>query len=528
MTLLRYNHFINESEEIQYFGLSGPASRPYPVKQKYKMVYSKEFASVLSKVKSPVAQNLLSLRGKELDVLQNYIDVCRDKDDTITYVQNNRVKPEHFDRFMVTDTSAFIASEKLLSIFGLHRSGRLTPLPGTICKLHKIVSEAEIRKFMRMHPGDLFWFKSDNGGNYFQIKTTPEPRGIEKMEFPDIKGSEFKVGRFAKRALEVAQIEVSDKDVELFVNLYKAEIAKLNDIFGNFRLVEGEDIRKWYREESYRRGDGPLNGSCMRYDKCQRFMDIYVKNSDKIKMLILLDEYDPEKIIGRALVWKLDDGTTFMDRIYYIKDSTIHVFKDYAMSNEWKYKKDQNNSPKTAVMLGDNVSDDQRLKITLPELEYTYFPYVDTIKFMTRGNISKGEIKKDIVLTNYEGRYVLEHTDGRGGGGQCETCGGSQVINCRDCRGRGYFNCEDCDGEGEMICSNCDGSGRSTCRSCKGGKVTNSDGTISVCTICGGKGSGNCKKCGGDGVRPCSYCNQGRITCNTCDGNGERDCPDCV
>ena len=72
---------------------------------------------------------------------------------------------------------------------------------------------------------------------------------------------------------------------------------------------------------------------------------IYTENPDVCKMLILIED---DKLIGRALVWKLSSikiygkdpvqDSWFMDRQYTIKDSDVEKFRNYAKEKGWIYK----------------------------------------------------------------------------------------------------------------------------------------------------------------------------------------------
>ena len=67
--------------------------------------------------------------------------------------------------------------------------------------------------------------------------------------------------------------------------------------------------------------------------------DIYCKNPEKCKLLILLNE--EEKLMGRALIWvgmRKPTGRVYMDRIYVVNDADIKLYIDYAIENNWLYK----------------------------------------------------------------------------------------------------------------------------------------------------------------------------------------------
>lgn len=106
--------------------------------------------------------------------------------------------------------------------------------------------------------------------------------------------------------------------------MYKT-ISQLTDNALDFRVVEGPEIQKYYLENNYLPGNGGLNKSCMRNKRKNHFMKMYSDNPNQVKMLILLNKQG--KLLGRALVWKLDipSGKEFMDRIYTVKDSDVNL-----------------------------------------------------------------------------------------------------------------------------------------------------------------------------------------------------------
>jgi len=211
--------------------------------------------------------------------------------------------------------------------------------------------------------------------------------------------TDVKVGRYAKRVLtNVAKLSVNDTDVEMFVNLYKSSFDYEKGMKDKIEIVSGDAIREWYSEETYQSGGGSLNNSCMRYPKCQRYFDIYVKNPEVCQMMILKNE--DGKLIGRALIWKLDNGKTYMDRVYTVNDSDTNIFKEYAEEKGWTNTYYTRNSSMT---------------VQLKKEEYNKFPYMDTFHSYN---------KETNVLVNDEVResdewYILQNTDGsysEGGG----------------------------------------------------------------------------------------------------------------
>jgi hypothetical protein len=64
---------------------------------------------------------------------------------------------------------------------------------------------------------------------------------------------------------------------------YKTAIQIWNDAFDRFEIVSGDDIKKYYNEESYyTTGSGTLGTSCMRYSRCEEYLNIYSKPNSGI------------------------------------------------------------------------------------------------------------------------------------------------------------------------------------------------------------------------------------------------------
>lgn len=184
-----------------------------------------------------------------------------------------------------------------------------------------------------------------------------------------------------------------DRYVELFVNKFKALVKELSDpnLYNRIEIVSGEDIRKWYLEDNYLENKGTLGNSCMRHSSCQSYLDIYVDNPEICKLLIMKSEEDNNFIITRALLWKISDGNTYLDRIYSINEPDSIILMNYAEENNWLY---YDNDYMGSIPMDIKVSK-----------TYEEYPYMDTFKFL--------DIKGGIVYNTYEvGTYNLEEQDG--------------------------------------------------------------------------------------------------------------------
>lgn len=178
---------------------------------------------------------------------------------------------------------------------------------------------------------------------------------------------------------------IQPREVEKFSNLYRANVNKPKF---KFKVVDGMDIKKYYHYTTYGgEGRGTLGNSCMKHDGCQRFLDMYVDNRDVVKMLIMLDDND--LLIGRSLLWTYE-SYKIMDRIYTTCDEELaFYFKKWASDNGYLYKSEQNWFNTMFFESLSNKKQELQIDIKLKNLDYQYYPYVDTFKWF---NMETGTI----------------------------------------------------------------------------------------------------------------------------------------
>lgn len=191
-------------------------------------------------------------------------------------------------------------------------------------------------------------------------------------------GNIAKIGRSVRQILSSNNVSITDRQIEAFVNKYKnAHDRKYKNIDDLIRVVRGEDIRFWYLHKNYSdSSSGVLGNSCMRYDECQDYLDIYVENPDVCGLVIYVDEDD--KLLGRAILWKLNepiDGKEFfLDRIYTRHDSDVDkIFKWVDVRFKiFSHLKDRGN---------------YRFDVKLKRWKYPYYPYMDSLYYIYNNNI---------------------------------------------------------------------------------------------------------------------------------------------
>ncbi len=150
--------------------------------------------------------------------------------------------------------------------------------------------------------------------------------------------TEISIGRWSRRIINKVE-EQPDSEIEKFVNMFKA---KFDEFKSKIEIVEGEEIRKYYLYSSYESKGGSLSGSCMNVDNLRdtRKFDLYVKNPNVCK-LIILKYKNSDKIVGRSLLWKLENGEYYMDNPYTIYQSDYYTFLNFAKKNGYLYYTDK-------------------------------------------------------------------------------------------------------------------------------------------------------------------------------------------
>lgn len=482
--------------------------------------YLTDFREILKRIKSPIAKDLLNLEDTDLKISTNYLNIGDDEDEISFY--GNNLKSDKYkiinDEIQLTHSSGLIRDRGIIDWY-------LPNLPiGTIGEIKHIYEPDDLHKFgydsrQTERFGKIVHFVSDDGKNGFMP--------IKSLEIsPQTKPQKSFAGRITRRILQVAGKKYTDKELEDFVNEFKAQVSLQKNRAQLFEEVDGEKIRQFYSGSNYdNKKPGPLHTSCMRYSECQNYLDIYVENPKVCKLLILKSPEDQGKIIGRALIWTLKSGETFMDRIYYSYESDVNLFKEYAQKKGWCYKRNQNSSELETIEFSPDKRIGEYLVVELEKSYFDYYPYMDTLKYLD---------ERSNLLGNIGDGARLESTEGTRGD-DCESCNGSGTVTCYECDGDGNMRCDECSGNGEIECSDCEGSGEITCSDCKGNKNQECDSCSGYgetdCQFCKGKGSidgEDCQDCKSTGKVTCEDCDgEGQVECETCNGSGQEECDEC-
>jgi len=405
MSVLKYGDFISEKAI-------------YDILLESKVIYSKKFINLLSKMKAnKIASQLLSLYSKDVDgIAQNYIDIT-DAKDAVSFTPDRKVQDIIKDRpetWKIIDGGRYLTSsdrnDSIFSALGYDKKKYNCWSP-SVGEIGVILSETVSRT-----SGKIFvMFKEYNGEKIGVInKEAMEPTDAEDQRIWSTSRNNIKIGRVARAILTAAKIPITDTELEQFTNTYKATYDFAKDALKQFDIVKGSKIAYWYDSEKYVDGGGSLNNSCMA-SVDSHYFDIYTQNS-QVSLVILYGDggtitdgkYTDFLIKGRAILWDAKaDGQPikFMDRIYTSQDADVELFKQFAEKNGWWYKKRQSMEPEESITDGSTIKE-ATIKVDLDSADFEYYPYCDTMCYL---NLDNYRISNDHSI-GYD-RY-LKDTDG--------------------------------------------------------------------------------------------------------------------
>ena len=254
---------------------------------------------------------------------------------------------------------------------------------------------------------DTLWFSPDS---QFQRKFKNDTNIGDIFSSGGVQFQSASVARVIRNILGDNGKEYLHSDVVFFFDKYKAAWTLYKyKLDGSkeipIRVVSGDEIKFWYSEDSYCKdtliGKGSLGKSCMRYDYCQDYFDIYTLNPKKCQLVIMTDmEGNNEVLRARALLWKTSLGY-YLDRIYFTEPVEPILMEKWIMEKYEVNKK----------MIYPNMD---RFDVKLDNIgSYNNFPYMDTLCYYY------SETGKPSTLFNYapnvseiDDLYYLQDTDG--------------------------------------------------------------------------------------------------------------------
>lgn len=452
--------------------------------------YSDGFRKILSDIGDPVSKTLSSLENQDIKTNVNFIDILKDDKEQLSFIQDkkastllsklkNEIDVTWNGQGGILKNNA--DNEDVFSALGYVRpeSGNL-PRPASTQTRGKLLRDTISPKTGKIYVlvkfGDMETVLNKEFLNFVDRSNEIWTQsGRQPM----------RVGRAVTALLQNAPVKHTAVEIADFVNRYKTKIDELNDVFRFIEVVSGDDIAKWYHVRNYedKSGGSELHRSCMAR-KSDSVFEIYTKNPEVCQLIIQKSESDPDKISARALLWTLNSGKKFMDRVYFNDPQSIELFRSYCKENNIWAKYNNNSGAFSSAINPENGSREEiEIEVILERRNYVQFPYMDTLKFF--------HPKKAILDNSHEGEpdwYKLEDTGGdyiSQENQECDRCYGEDYVDCWECDGSSSFTCDNCDGDGE---------------------VEDEDGSKVSCGECNGRGSVNCDTCDGDGRVLCPEC----------------------
>jgi hypothetical protein len=341
VSVFNYNKYINEKLILENL-------------RDMRFVLSKKFINALSKVDHVISDELLKLHNDlDSETRQTFIDIHKDKDDVITFIQANKAS----EILNIEDQEAYDQIDKSIL--------------DKLDRRHKVYKNNRVEMKLGRFINTIF-----GNGTFPNSARTPEGE--------------------------------KPKDVESFVRIYRS-LHNQSDKFKLFDIVKGDKIAYWYKYDNYKNSNGTMGGSCMA-EVSSYYFNIYVQNPDQISMLILYSDSSKTKIEGRALIWQLllPENRIFMERAYTNDSSKEELFKEYAKKNGWLHKKNQSYGYDVHITdTVDGTSGRKHLRCQLTEKEFETYPFIDTMQFYNNstGILSNKKRGMNMELTSTGGDY---------------------------------------------------------------------------------------------------------------------------
>lgn len=384
MKINKYNNYIIESVLIELINES-------------EIRFKKDFFELLIDMETgfndsvdKISKMLLSISksNKDLDILQNYIGLSDDIDkvsfvpdnkvnnynikiiDNIVIGQGKKLHPIQIEAELPLEGMLFLninefLENDLINSWRLVKEINMSTIPGT--------NYSDITLYYLINSEDRSLSTPDYNSKFITVYHHNYDRTLPfEYIIPNNNVSKIKIGRYVTKLLDlyfsedpIERKEYTVSDVEKFTNKFISMMEYKKNALEHFRIVKGEEIKHWYLSDNYSSQTGQLGQSCMRYDSCQDYFQIYISNPNVCQLLIFTDIND--KLLGRALLWKLKDGSLYMDRIYTTKDSSIELFNKWGDMNGYKKKYP--------------ISNSNNLIVEISPYNYEFYPYMDTLKY---------------------------------------------------------------------------------------------------------------------------------------------------
>jgi len=314
----------------------------------------------------------------------------------------------------------------------------------------------------------------------------PEDGDTGKIAFNVLGKNRMKIktGRFLTRKLnlnngflpDMAIVEITDKINMLLFPDIKAEI------------VSGIELTENYYQKTGGR-------SCMTESNSE-YTRLYERNPDKVQMLTMYFNNDS----ARAILWKLDNGRYFLDRVYATCEMLKEKMCDYACEHNWLQKAIPTYNSRDLIVSNLQYNDGE-------------IPYMDTL---TSGCTCGAGLT---VSANGCSDYELTNENGElQSGYSCECCG-ENVSEDESCFTDNGVYCESCFSENFSYCEQCN-------------ETVSTDDIVKIedtdeyyCSYCANQKAHKCEDCGDynkddiveiEGDTYCLSCAENYAKCDDC------------
>lgn len=391
-----------------------------------KLEFSKEFSQVLYLMgDNKFAKILLDTfrSGEDKNFTLNYVHIT-DKDDYLEYIPQSKA-----DRLLSVPIYKIRNVSNLLSfnrVDGRYKNQPMfdelgfdprlepnldKPTKGQMCKIiSRHQSPRSGKEYALIELLDTTTFRPIGTKRVINVEGLEEYVQSTTRPWKEQR-SEFRVAKLAKSILDTLGVSYTEPEVADFAQKYKAAWETFRSGFMKFDVVEGDKIAFWYKSNNYYRNSGTIGNSCMK-EKGSDYFNIYSKNPDVCKMVILYDDfgsvtngkYTSNKIVGRAILWTLVDGKIFMDRIYGTEDAVIDKFKNFASSQGWFHKTHQDRDVSTYITGPDGQRITQELRVQAKKCSFSRYPYMDTLCYIDRSsNIISNKARSGMICCRSTG-----------------------------------------------------------------------------------------------------------------------------
>lgn len=211
----------------------------------------------------------------------------------------------------------------------------------------------------------------------YSIREVSDKRGMIKLQNKDGRIMEMKFGRF----LKVSDIdnELTNIMIEKLTNDYisQQEGSKIK-----IEYLSGDRFKEGYIKDNQICASS-LSESCM--NGKPQLLDMYSENPEVISLLVVKNN---DKIIGRSILWNINDNVKYIDKSYVSFDWVDNIIK-----------KEINKKNYLTIL-------ESETSIKLNKFSFEKFPYLDTFRYFDDQNG---------VLCNYKtstSNKYLESTSG--------------------------------------------------------------------------------------------------------------------